>query len=214
MTLGRIKPVDQEKILHKYVALSKFVWIHNLPNGGYVCKKRTSDEEFFSVTAHFVNRTGRDTLLKCDGTKRVIEIIEELCREHNEELSEKLLKDFLRFFKYSITRGYIRLSEDPIKTSLSTTGTFDYYIPIEAIIELTYRCPLRCKHCYVSCGPSRGESFPIDKLIPLLEDLYTYGTRIVELTGGEPTIYPILRRFSYSALKPSNGLLLPQMASE
>jgi MoaA/NifB/PqqE/SkfB family radical SAM enzyme len=67
--------------------------------------------------------------------------------------------------------------------------------PLYANIELTYRCNLRCRHCYVlhkvsEPNPSKLAAGVVDRLV---EELRTLGSISVTLTGGEPTLVPRYR---------------------
>jgi len=57
-------------------------------------------------------------------------------------------------------------------------------IPIIITLELTYRCNLRCKHCYVEFDKG-GEELTISELDGLLDELKEMGTFLLILTGGE-----------------------------
>jgi MoaA/NifB/PqqE/SkfB family radical SAM enzyme len=67
--------------------------------------------------------------------------------------------------------------------------------PLYANIELTYRCNLRCRHCYVlhkvsEPKPSKLADDVVDRLVG---ELRTLGSISVTLTGGEPTLAPRYR---------------------
>jgi radical SAM protein with 4Fe4S-binding SPASM domain len=58
-------------------------------------------------------------------------------------------------------------------------------IPLSVTLELTRRCPLRCRHCYV---PDLGSpvELPTARLLGLLDELAALGTLHLAFTGGEP----------------------------
>lgn len=61
-------------------------------------------------------------------------------------------------------------------------------IPVSVYIELTYRCNLKCIHCYIPIR--KREKFTAAELtyeehIKLLDDLYSLGTLYITYTGGE-----------------------------
>ena len=62
-------------------------------------------------------------------------------------------------------------------------------IPLSVTLELTRRCPLRCRHCYV---PDLGspDELPTARLLGLLDELAALGTLHLALTGGEPLARP------------------------
>jgi len=58
-------------------------------------------------------------------------------------------------------------------------------VPLVAVLELTYRCNLRCIHCYIDSKNSEVNELTIDEIDMLLEQLKDAGTMILVLTGGE-----------------------------
>jgi radical SAM protein with 4Fe4S-binding SPASM domain len=64
-------------------------------------------------------------------------------------------------------------------------------VPISAQLELTRRCPLRCRHCYLPAGGSEGE-LTTAEWKGVLRQLSRLGTLSVVFTGGEPLLRPDL----------------------
>lgn len=67
-------------------------------------------------------------------------------------------------------------------------------IPLEAILETTYRCNLRCAHCYVNkpAGDAacRAAELPTERLARLVDEIAEAGAFHVLLTGGEVLVRP------------------------
>ena len=61
--------------------------------------------------------------------------------------------------------------------------------PLNAYLELTYRCNWRCVFCY---NPRHGDLQPlsVDEWTSVLDDLRELGTLALVLTGGEPLAHP------------------------
>ncbi len=59
----------------------------------------------------------------------------------------------------------------------------DRNIPLNVLVELTYRCNLRCGHCYV-VDPG-GQELSTPELIYILDELAGAGALFLTLTGGE-----------------------------
>jgi radical SAM protein with 4Fe4S-binding SPASM domain len=55
-------------------------------------------------------------------------------------------------------------------------------VPLHVLLELTYRCNVRCVHCYLA-GQEREMTY--DELLPVLDDLAAAGCLILTLSGGE-----------------------------
>lgn len=59
----------------------------------------------------------------------------------------------------------------------------EHSIPILAGIELTNRCNLRCKYCYVD--KAKSQDLTLDTIENILDELQRLGTRIIVLSGGD-----------------------------
>ncbi|MEM5766554.1 MAG: radical SAM protein [Candidatus Aenigmatarchaeota archaeon] len=87
------------------------------------------------------------------------------------------------------------------------------YKPWIVELEITHRCNLMCKHCYLQ--PQKKKDMPflfIKKLLPFLKKL---GTQDIILTGGEPLLYPKLKeviqelkKYQFRVTLQTNGTLL------
>ncbi|MDI6841163.1 MAG: radical SAM protein [bacterium] len=61
---------------------------------------------------------------------------------------------------------------------------YDNLIPFEVLLELTYRCNLKCIHCWV--GEPPGEELTTEEWKNILNQLADAGTFSISFTGGEP----------------------------
>ncbi len=57
-------------------------------------------------------------------------------------------------------------------------------------IYVTYRCNLRCSHCFVGDNLNLNSHFDFDDLYALIRSLHHWKTEEVTFLGGEPTLYP------------------------
>jgi radical SAM protein with 4Fe4S-binding SPASM domain len=63
-------------------------------------------------------------------------------------------------------------------------GTIEQnYIPISCLFELTYRCNLRCLHCYIS--KSKMQELTLQRIFAVLAQLKAAGCLFLALSGGE-----------------------------
>jgi len=64
---------------------------------------------------------------------------------------------------------------------------FEKHIPLYAHIELTYRCNLRCVHCFIPEGlRNSDEELSTEQVFDIIDQLADAGTLKLTLSGGEP----------------------------
>lgn len=92
-------------------------------------------------------------------------------------------------------------------------------VPVSGIFELTPRCNLRCKMCYVRLTPEQmapyGQELSASQWLDLAKEAREQGMVFLLLTGGEPTlrkdfaeIYEGLAQMGFSISVNTNGTLL------
>ena len=94
----------------------------------------------------------------------------------------------------------------------------DKNIPLSVSFELTWRCNLRCVHCY-QYSPCDNE-LTTDEVKDILDQLARAGSFYLSLTGGEPLmrkdflqIAEYVRKKTFSIILQTNGTLItPSMA--
>jgi radical SAM protein with 4Fe4S-binding SPASM domain len=91
------------------------------------------------------------------------------------------------------------------------------FFPIKVMFELTYRCNLECRHCYVgrpavNVGPEELET---DQVFHILDQLAEAGCLNIGFTGGEPflrkDIFEIIeyaRKKGFNVVVLTNGTLI------
>ncbi|MBN2411217.1 TIGR04083 family peptide-modifying radical SAM enzyme [candidate division KSB1 bacterium] len=91
---------------------------------------------------------------------------------------------------------------------------------VNAYIHVTYRCNLKCSHCYA--GPNAFQNntvFPIDHLLPFITVSAKAGFKKVVILGGEPLIIPHRKQFleimtrARELIKPSKLVLRTNLTS-
>lgn len=77
--------------------------------------------------------------------------------------------------------------------------------PSTCQLELTFRCPLRCRHCYAACynNPACAKKeLPTGQIIRILDNLYNAGVLWLCFTGGDPLARnDFLRIYEYAKKK-------------
>ncbi len=91
-------------------------------------------------------------------------------------------------------------------------------LPLNGTLELTPRCNLRCKMCYIhrpDCLPGELSLRPLSFWLELAEQLRQAGTLVLVVTGGETFLYPQaepllerLRAMGFVISLNTNGTLL------
>jgi radical SAM protein with 4Fe4S-binding SPASM domain len=92
-------------------------------------------------------------------------------------------------------------------------------IPINAVLELTYRCNMSCFHCYVV--PEDRPEMSTDEVVEVLEQLARAGSLFVTFTGGEillredlEEILTAARRLRFAVRLFTNGTLIDEEAAD
>lgn len=113
---------------------------------------------------------------------------------------------------------YFATDEDSPLAMLSKYAVREWQ-PINATIELTYRCNLRCKYCYLDDHSLPGLSMA--KLMDVGSELKSAGLAFILFTGGETFVRPdtleLMRGYKdlgFALEAKSNGLLLDEAIIE
>ncbi len=148
----------------------------------------------------FLNDTAAEVLGLCDGTRRVSDIYSLLAAKYHQPVDEieELLSDF---WKMSSDCMHIRFTEVPPEqqNALTVFGSRDYWTPDIISVELTHRCPLRCKHCFLSAG--NGALMSESTWQAILDGVVEMKVPQVQLTGGEPLLHPSFFNMADALLK-------------
>jgi radical SAM protein with 4Fe4S-binding SPASM domain len=99
------------------------------------------------------------------------------------------------------------------------SGLSQLHIPLDCSFEITYRCNLRCGHCYCTFDHTKKE-LEFDQICRIIDELADAGCLWLLLTGGEPLTRPdFLDIYTYAKRKGmvvslfTNGTLLtPEIA--
>ncbi len=121
-------------------------------------------------------------------------------------------KEDEEFIQYCLSENLIALSETPVKK-----GGIPFPSPIPSLryleFQITDRCNLRCRHCYI--GDSLNQDLPFEKILKILKEFEEIqGLRLL-LSGGEPLLHPrfweineVLRDHAFRSVLLSNGTLI------
>jgi len=116
------------------------------------------------------------------------------------------------FIQYCLSENLIIFSKTPIRRKI-----FSHPSPIPSLryleLQLTDRCNLRCRHCYL--GEGRHQDLSLELILKILKEFEeVQGLRLL-LSGGEPLLHPhfweindVLRSYEFRSALLSNGTLI------
>jgi radical SAM protein with 4Fe4S-binding SPASM domain len=140
-------------------------------------------------------------LLKCSQGERVS------IRKEDEE-----------FIQYCLSEKLIFISGTPVKTNRVLSPS-----PIPSLryleFQITDRCNLRCRHCYI--GEGLNQDLPVEKILGILKEFEEIqGLRLL-ISGGEPLLHPhfweineVLIEYPFRSVLLSNGTLINKGAAK
>ena len=123
-----------------------------------------------------------------------------------------LKKEDEEFIQYCLSENLVALSETPVKRD-----GIPHPSPIPSLryleFQITDRCNLRCRHCYI--GDSLHQDLSFEKILKILKEFEEIqGLRLL-LSGGEPLLHPhfweineVLRDHAFRSVLLSNGTLI------
>jgi radical SAM protein with 4Fe4S-binding SPASM domain len=158
------------------------------------------------------------TLLKyADGLRTVQQIIEKFPKRKQDEVREGIEQ----FDKLSIIKlANTEITDNTIKSlkhhDLPNQNPFDPPYLKNLMINITERCNLTCKHCYIT--EKNKVDMPLEDIIELIEEFDSLqGIRVI-LTGGEPFLYSQLEQLLNKLIEIplqkvilTNGVLINDM---
>lgn len=164
------------------------VRLANLKNLGDRAYLRISDEaslkqleqpHIYSIVndeLYEVNEDGYQFSTNCNG----LSTVESLCPDRE-------------FLEFCVSEGLVSASGRPDQKKMVLGTSPD---PSLRYLEwlVTYRCNLKCAHCYL--GEDRPEDFPEHLIVPLLQEFSAMQGLRVLVSGGEPTLYRGFRKLN------------------
>lgn len=136
-----------------------------------------------------INETAFEILSLCNGTNTIDEISFKMSKKYKVSFDEAYA-NVREFIDFSIKVGTVNILAESNFNELRILGSSEFWLPTVISIELTYRCPLFCKHCYRECSMKRTESISLSDIKKIATEMEEYGIHSVQLTGGEPLAHP------------------------
>ncbi len=145
-------------------------------------------EQYLTPQYEYVtlNRAAAEILSFCDGNHTIAKIISDLCLIYSENSCD--ISDFVQdFLQESAEKGHVLFCTSKPTYVPKMFGDFSMITPINACLEITKQCPLRCRHCYNESGTVRTQEMCLSEIKIVLDKLSNLGIQKLMITGGEPT---------------------------
>ena len=154
-----------------------------------------------------INKSAFDILSLCDGTNSISDISDKLKVKYNSD--SNAINEFVKtFLKPLIKQGLVKESANKELCEIQRGDTNIHY-PDVMMFEITYNCPLDCKHCYLHKKDNKFSSKEnMDKILELVD---TAGIHKVQITGGEALTHPLFDYFVSELIK--RGLIVTVSSS-
>lgn len=154
---------------------------------GLIVKKQEGKERLKQFKINAVTEAIFDNI---DGNSDFNHLCSKLAKQFHDQIEnvEGKLTAFINDLDYLYGIKIYEVDE-PRKIKFEKT-TLVKNLPTVAAIELTYACNLKCRHCYGDYGTNQSIKIDFDKAIRLLNNLNKNKIRVIELTGGDITMYP------------------------
>lgn len=180
----------------KYITICDNVLLYKTTlNNNVLVKEQIGDNinyKYFNV-----NNTGKLILETIRGTMTIEEFIQHFSDKMQIDYSKN--KDWIRDFLYELEeKGAVKFTNTPCPCEkVKNIGADDLISPMHATIEVTDKCNLKCKHCYLEASPDNGNVLSLESFKKIVNELEKNMVINVEFTGGElfvnPDIYEILK---------------------
>lgn len=176
-----------------------------------------SENKFIILTPHSILKTLEEPYLYDIGNDELYELNADAYQfliKIGQGENPPVRKEDEEFIRFCLSENLITYSETPFKRRLSLNPS-----PIPSLryleLQITNRCNLQCRHCYISEGSHQDLSIKqIQKVFEEFEEIQ--GLRLL-LSGGEPLLHPdfwefnyALRNYAFRSVLLSNGTLITE----
>lgn len=107
------------------------------------------------------------------------------------------------YIKYLINKYHTNINEiNDIKNYIKSLGINNRNIdivnnsypesrlvaPLRVFLDFTYKCNLKCKHCFTESGLKRNDELTLEQKKNIIDQMISMGSYRISLAGGEPLI--------------------------
>ncbi len=75
-------------------------------------------------------------------------------------------------------------------------------------VNITYKCNLACKHCYLECGPDNTECMSRETMEAILAAFAAGNFAVMDITGGSPELHPDFEWFLRESAKMAKEVIV------
>ena len=97
-----------------------------------------------------------------DGSKKMIDIIQDMCIKYDCELKDHI-NWYSELIKELYSKELVTLTQNSNKGPINLTGSKEHITPLHTTFEITHKCNLECKHCYLESSPSVKDTLSFDE---------------------------------------------------
>lgn len=98
--------------------------------------------------------------------------------------------DLVRRFDWTWLERWLHPHGGDVESALNRLSNFAFLCK-RVNFRFTYHCNASCRHCYNSSGPTaRDQRIALESMLRIVAEMPGTGIRALNLTGGEPFLYP------------------------
>lgn len=209
-----------EAVANRYISLNKGVFMY-LTKGKYNLMSEVKKEEECYQRFFTVNKTGEQIVKLISGKRTMEEVEKVFCESVGISLEDN--RDWIESFLFDLKeKEAVVFTEAPVEQErLKVIGDGTMISPMTATIEVTEKCNLRCKHCYLEASCEKSSMITLEQFQGLVDIFKKNHVLNLELTGGEIFVHPqayeilklALKQFATVAIL-TNGTVLSEKVLE
>lgn len=140
-----------------------------------------------------INNDTKEIILLLNGNYTFDDIVIILSNKYNESVIdiEKKFKKFIDILKTEYNFEII-YTEKKLDKKIMEHGNGESIYPGVVSIEVTNICNAKCLHCYGEYSNTNSQVMDLSKFKKIATDCKNMGVELIELTGGEVSIYPYI----------------------
>ena len=192
-----------------------------LTKGKYNLMSEVKKEEECYQRFFTVNKTGEQIVKLISGKRTMEEVERVFCESVGISLEDN--RDWIESFLFDLKeKEAVVFTEAPVEQErLKVIGDGTMISPMTATIEVTEKCNLRCKHCYLEASCEKSSMITLEQFQGLVDIFKKNHVLNLELTGGEIFVHPqayeilklALKQFATVAIL-TNGTVLSEKVLE